>query len=123
VLSDLRTTSPVALHVNLSRYSDLIRVGRPGFDFRQRSNFSLPSQPPDRLWAHPASYTMGTGCSFPVVKWLGREPDHSPPTSDEVKKIWIYTSTLPYAFMAQCLSSYTQGQLYLTNAAVEVPRA
>jgi hypothetical protein len=30
----------------------------------------------------------------------GREVDRSPQTSAEVKKMWIYTSTLPYAFMA-----------------------
>jgi hypothetical protein len=30
----------------------------------------------------------------------GREADHSPPTSAEVKKTWVYTSTPPYAFMA-----------------------
>jgi hypothetical protein len=29
-----------------------------------------------------------------------RESDHLPPTSAEVKKIWIYTSAPPYAFMA-----------------------
>jgi hypothetical protein len=46
------------------------------------------------------SYTMGTGGSFPGVKLPGREADHSPPTSSEVKKMWIYTSTTPYAFMA-----------------------
>jgi hypothetical protein len=34
------------------------------------------------------------------VKWPGREADNSPPTSSEVKKIWIYTSISPYAFMA-----------------------
>jgi hypothetical protein len=28
------------------------------------------------------------------------EADHSPPASAEVKKMWIYTSTPPYAFMA-----------------------
>jgi hypothetical protein len=27
--------------------------------------------------------------------------------------MWIYTSTAPYAFMAQCLISYAQGQLCL----------
>jgi hypothetical protein len=26
--------------------------------------------------------------------------DHSPPISAEVKEMWIYTSTTPYAFMA-----------------------
>jgi hypothetical protein len=30
----------------------------------------------------------------------GREADHSPPTSAEVKTMWIYTYTPPYAFMA-----------------------
>jgi hypothetical protein len=34
----------------------------------------------------------------PGVKRPGREVDHSTPTSAEVKKIWIYTST-PYVFM------------------------
>jgi hypothetical protein len=32
-----------------------------------------------------------------------READHSPLASAEVKKIWIYTSTPPYAFMSYCL--------------------
>jgi hypothetical protein len=36
----------------------------------------------------------------PGVKRQGRETDHSPPPSAEVKKMWIYTSTPPYAFMA-----------------------
>jgi hypothetical protein len=49
---------------------------------------------------HPASYPVGTGSSFPWVKRPGREIDHSPPTSVEVKKMWIYTITPPYAFMA-----------------------
>jgi hypothetical protein len=49
---------------------------------------------------HPTSYTMGTMSSFPGVKRPGPEVDHSPPTSAEVKKMWIYTSTPPYVFMA-----------------------
>jgi hypothetical protein len=35
--------------------------------------------------AHPASYPMGTGGSFPGVKWQGHEADHSLPSSAEVK--------------------------------------
>jgi hypothetical protein len=36
--------------------------------------------------AHPASYPMGTGGSFPGSKaWPGRDADHSPPSSAEVK--------------------------------------
>jgi hypothetical protein len=46
------------------------------------------------------SYKMGTGGSFPGVKWLECAADHSPPTSAEVEKMWIYTSTTPYVFMA-----------------------
>jgi hypothetical protein len=34
-----------------------------------------------------------------------READHSPPTSAEVKKMWIYTSTSPSSFMVKCLIS------------------
>jgi hypothetical protein len=41
-----------------------------------------------------------TGALSPGVKRPGREIGHSPPASADVKKIWIYTSALPYAFMA-----------------------
>jgi hypothetical protein len=40
------------------------------------------------------------GALSPGVKRAGREADHSPPTNAEVKKMWIYTSTHPYSFMA-----------------------
>jgi hypothetical protein len=37
--------------------------------------------------AHPASYTVGTGGSFPGGKVQpGRDADHSPPSSAKVKK-------------------------------------
>jgi hypothetical protein len=37
--------------------------------------------------AHPASYTMGTGGSFPRGKaWLGRDADHSLSSNAQVKK-------------------------------------
>jgi hypothetical protein len=52
---------------------------------------------------------MDIGGSFPGGKRPGREADHSPPASAEVKKMWIYTSTPPYAFMAQCLNSLSTG--------------
>jgi hypothetical protein len=50
--------------------------------------------------AHPASYPMGTGGYFPGAKRQGYEADNLPATSAEVKNTWIYTSTLPYVFMA-----------------------
>jgi hypothetical protein len=50
---------------------------------------------------HPASYLMGNEGAFPGgVKLSGREADHSPPTSADVKKTWIYMPTPSYAFMA-----------------------
>jgi hypothetical protein len=55
-----------------------------------------PIQPPI-LWV-PRALSL-------EVKRPGRETDHSPSTSAEVKKTWIYTSTPPYAFMAWCLVS------------------
>jgi hypothetical protein len=36
----------------------------------------------------------------PGLQRPGREADHSPPDSAEVKKMWIYTSTPLYVFMA-----------------------
>jgi hypothetical protein len=40
------------------------------------------------------------GALSPGEKQQGLEADHSPPASAEVKKMWIYTSTPPYVFMA-----------------------
>jgi hypothetical protein len=55
--------------------------------------FSSPRRP-DRLCG-PPSRTLSSGIHRP-----GHEADHSPPISAEVKKMWIYTSTPPYALMA-----------------------
>jgi hypothetical protein len=71
------------------------------FESRQgKKKFSLLHIVQTGSGVHPTSYKLGTGVSFPGVKRQGREPDHSPPTSTEVKKMWIYTSTPLYAFMA-----------------------
>jgi hypothetical protein len=83
-----------------NRYSDLLRAGRP----RGRSSsqeFSLLHVVQTGSGVHPTSYPMSTGGSFPGVKLPGRETDHGPEPSAEVKKMWIYTSTPPpYTFMA-----------------------
>jgi hypothetical protein len=44
----------------------------------------------------PGAFSLG-------IKRPGREADHSPPSSAEVKNAWSYTPTLQYAFMAWCL--------------------
>jgi hypothetical protein len=56
------------------------------------SIFSSPRRP-DRLWGPPN--IMGTR-----VKRPGHEADCSPPNSADVKRMWIYISSPPYAFMA-----------------------
>jgi hypothetical protein len=38
------------------------------------------------------------------VKWQGREADHSPPSSAEVKTAWSYTSTPPIRLHGVVLS-------------------
>jgi hypothetical protein len=43
---------------------------------------------------------MDTGGSFSGVEQQVLEAHHSPPTSAEVKKMWLYTSAPTYAFMA-----------------------
>jgi hypothetical protein len=61
------------------------------------------------------------GSTKPPIQWIpealsqgvkrpGREADHSSPASAEVKKIWVYTSTPPDAFMGKCFISEAQGQ-------------
>jgi hypothetical protein len=49
-------------------------------------NFSLHHRVQNGSGAHPASYPMGTMGSFPGVRRSGREVDHSPPSSAEVKE-------------------------------------
>jgi hypothetical protein len=46
---------------------------------------------------------MDTGALSLGVKQPGREADHSPPSSAEVKNAGSYTSTPQYVFMEWCL--------------------
>jgi hypothetical protein len=48
--------------------------------------FSSPRRP-DRLWGPPSLLSNWYRRLTPGVKWQGREADHSPPTSEEVKKM------------------------------------
>jgi hypothetical protein len=70
------------------------------YESRWWQEFSLLHSIQTGSGAHPASYPISTGDLSPGVKLQGREADHSPLTSVEVKKMWIYTSTPSYAFMA-----------------------
>jgi hypothetical protein len=64
------------------------------------SIFTSPYHP-DWLWVSPNLLSNEYWGLFPLgVKRPGREADHSPPTSAEIKKTWVYTSTPSYVFMA-----------------------
>jgi hypothetical protein len=67
---------------------------------------------------HPASNPMSTRGSFLRVKRPGRETDHSPPPSAQVKNSWSYASTPQYAFMAR-YSVKAQGHLCLCHHTTE----
>jgi hypothetical protein len=72
-----------------------------GFISRQRPGiFLFTAASRLAVRAHPASYPVGTGCSFPGMKRPGREDDHSPLSSVEVKNAWSYTSIPQYVSMA-----------------------
>jgi hypothetical protein len=91
-----------------SWYSDWLHAGR------LRSRSSNPSRVKNFLFSTSSRPALGP--TQPPIQWVpvvfspgvkrpGREADYSPPTSAEVKKTWIYTSTPLYVFMAQCLIS------------------
>ena len=56
--------------------------------------------------AHPASYTMCIG-SFPEVKRPERGVDHPPHLAPRLKKVYSYTSTPLWAFVACSRVSFT----------------
>jgi hypothetical protein len=60
--------------------------------------FSSTRRPDSHCGPLSLLFTGYRGLS-PGVKRQGREADHLPPTSAEVKKMYIYTSTPPYAIM------------------------
>jgi hypothetical protein len=70
------------------------------FESRWGQEFSLLRVVQTGSGVHPTSYPMGNGEFSPGVKRQGHEADQFLPTRAEVKKIGIYTSTPPYAFMA-----------------------
>jgi hypothetical protein len=55
---------------------------------------SSSSQRPDRLWG-PSSFLFNGYLSFPGVRRLGHEADHSPPFGDDVRNTWSCTPTPP----------------------------
>jgi hypothetical protein len=60
--------------------------------------FSISSRPTLGSTQPPVQWVPGA--LSPGVNRPGREADHSPPAIAEVMKMWIYTSTPPYALKA-----------------------
>jgi hypothetical protein len=77
-------------------------------------NFSLHHRVQTKDGAHPASYPMGTRCSFPGSKAAGLEADHSPPFGTAVKEcmeLYLHSSNTPSWHGVPLKKA--QGQLYL----------
>jgi hypothetical protein len=57
--------------------------------------FFFSPKRPDRLWGPPSPLFNGYRGSFPGLQRPGREVNHSPPSSAEVKNEWSHTSDPP----------------------------
>jgi hypothetical protein len=79
-----------------------------------RSRHFIPHMSRLALWPTQPPIQKVTWSLCAVVKRRGRESDHSSPTTAEVKKTLISTSTPPYVFMAWCLASYTAQEQILS---------
>jgi len=86
----------------VSPFRTRLRDARPGFDSWQgKGYFSLCHRVQIGSGAHSAQ-PMGTGVTFPGVKAVRLEADHSHLSSAAVKNAWSYTS-----FMAWCLVKHS----------------
>jgi len=61
-------------------------------DFLWGNEFFFLPACPDRLWGPPNEYR---GIFFRQIKRPGREADHSPPPTAELKNTWSYTASPP----------------------------
>jgi hypothetical protein len=113
------TLKPLMFHASLRQSTTLSRgiwcwdsaVGiATGYGMNDRwGRSSSPGRVKNFLFSTSSRPALGS--TQPPVQWVpealssavkrpGREADHSPPASSEVKKIWIYISTPPYDLMA-----------------------
>jgi hypothetical protein len=77
--------------------------------------FSSPNRP-DRLWGPPNLLSNG----YRGVTRPGREANHSPPASAEVKEMWIYTSTPPIRLYGVVLNSLNTGTTFSISTFMKI---
>jgi hypothetical protein len=97
---------------DLCRYSEGLRAGRPGFNSGQGQNFPLLHSVQTGSVAHPAFCRMGTVGSFPGVKRPGREADHPPPSSVQIRNDGVipplpYTSSWRVPYLIEHEDNFT----------------
>jgi hypothetical protein len=85
----------------LSQYSDYAVCWTGGVRFQGRPrNFSLRHRFRPTLGPTQSPIQWVPGALSPEVKRPGREADHSPLSSADIKNSWSYTSTSLYVLMA-----------------------
>jgi hypothetical protein len=89
--------------VRFSRYNHMLRAGRPGFSSRQEQEIFFTASRPTLGPTQPPIQWL------PGVKRLGREADHSPPSSTEVKTVGIIFA-VPIYLHGVVLSSSSTGK-------------
>jgi hypothetical protein len=82
-----------------------------GVESRWENNFHFSMSSKSALRPTQLPIQWVRGALSPGVKWPGRKSDHSPPTSAEVKKTRVYTSTTPYVFIPIRLHGVVLDQL------------
>jgi hypothetical protein len=92
----------------------------PGFECHQGQSSPCSSTRPNQLWGPPSLLLNRYRGSFPRIKRLKHEADHSSPTSTEVYNEWSYTSTPNTGMFARS----GQGQiLYFYHKCIKIALA
>jgi hypothetical protein len=114
LIRNIKNESKVLLHVythigsNKYYFINTVVSHFVGFNCRRGLTvglfFSLRHRLRTGFGGHSAYCTIGTGALILRLKRQGREADHSPPSSAEVKNAWSYTSTPPIRLHGVVLS-------------------
>ena len=73
---------------------------------------------PALLWGPPSLLANSIASLPPVVKQWGREADHSPQSSAEVKNVWRYTTIPPNVFMVRCFIKFRHTFIFIFAARI-----